>query len=343
MSIPFHIRPLDAGRADEIQAAFRIEAAASLQEIDWLAYPDLPRVWQSVDELAERSQQVLGAFDEQGALCGILVLGEEDGDMHIDRLAVDPQRQGEGWAGRLVNHALALWPRLIVGTAVANHAACAVYRRAGFVESRRWLTPDQLVLVEYVYDRADAEVACSAPLTLGDDGIVAEARYWPSPNCDARPDGVAAELLVVHNISLPPYRYGGDGVAELFQNRLDPDEHPYYAQIHTLRVSAHFFIRRDGELQQFVPVTQRAWHAGVSSWRGRERCNDFSVGVELEGCDYEPFTDAQYARLATLARLLRRSLALTDVTGHQHIAPGRKTDPGPFFDWARFRQAADWE
>jgi len=164
------------------------------------------------------------------------------------------------------------------------------------------------------------------------------ARHIVSPNCDVRPPDAAISLLVVHNISLPPGEFGGPGVEQLFTNQLDPEEHPYYATIHTLRVSSHFFIRRDGELLQFVPCRQRAWHAGASSWRGRERCNDFSIGVELEGGDEAPFSDAQYLRLNALIAALRAAYpSLTDVAGHSDIAPGRKTDPGPCFDWSRVR------
>ncbi|MGC0153673.1 1,6-anhydro-N-acetylmuramyl-L-alanine amidase AmpD [Chromobacterium vaccinii] len=186
--------------------------------------------------------------------------------------------------------------------------------------------------------RLEYRPATPPELALGDDGWVQGARQLPSPNCDERGPGCEPELLVIHNISLPPYRYGGPGVEQLFTNRLDPAEHPYYQGIHQLRVSAHFFVRRDGLLLQFVPVGLRAWHAGVSSWRGREKCNDFSIGVELEGCDFEPFSEAQYLTLAALARALRSGLpSLTAMTGHEHIAPGRKTDPGPSFDWPRAR------
>jgi AmpD protein len=175
------------------------------------------------------------------------------------------------------------------------------------------------------------------------EGWLSGARHIESPNCDARPAGEALSLLVVHNISLPPDEFGGPGVIELFTNRLDPTAHPYYQTIKDLRVSAHFFIRRDGELIQFVPCSQRAWHAGASHWGGRERCNDFSIGVELEGSDSRPFTEAQYVRLAELARTLRAAYpALRDVAGHADIAPGRKTDPGPHFDWAKFRALASW-
>ena len=143
---------------------------------------------------------------------------------------------------------------------------------------------------------------------------------------------------MIHNISLPPGQYGGDGVAELFTNRLNPEEHPYYRDIHQLRVSSHFFIRRDGELIQFVSCLKRAWHAGVSQWLGRERCNDFSIGIELEGDDYSPFEEAQYVALNQLLRALRAIYPITGVTGHSDIAPGRKTDPGPFFDWSRVQR-----
>jgi AmpD protein len=156
-----------------------------------------------------------------------------------------------------------------------------------------------------------------------------------SPNSDARPEGERVRLIVIHAISLPPDCFGGSGVIELFTNRLDPAVHPYYASICALRVSSHFFIRRDGELIQFVSTERRAWHAGVSSWRGRERCNDFSLGIELEGCDSRPFEEAQYAMLRTLLKRLAGRYPGCDVAGHSDIAPGRKTDPGPFFDWSR--------
>jgi N-acetyl-anhydromuramoyl-L-alanine amidase len=168
------------------------------------------------------------------------------------------------------------------------------------------------------------------------DGWCAAARRIDSPNQDARPADVVPSLLVIHNISLPPGEFGGPGVAALFTNQLDPDAHPYFAEIAALRVSAHFFIRRDGALIQFVPCTQRAWHAGASQWQGRERCNDFSLGVELEGTDDQPFTDAQYATLNALIAALRTAYpSLVDSVGHSEIAPGRKTDPGPCFEWGR--------
>lgn len=177
-------------------------------------------------------------------------------------------------------------------------------------------------------------------LTLDAAGVVEQARFIASPNCDQRPAaGGTIELLVVHNISLPPRQYGGNGIIELFTNQLDPDAHPYYREIHQLRVSSHFLIRRDGELIQFVPCSQRAWHAGQSTWNNRQRCNDFSIGIELEGSDFEPFTDAQYQQLHQLTQLLQQHYPLQDIQGHSDIAPGRKTDPGPYFDWPRYRTA----
>lgn len=174
--------------------------------------------------------------------------------------------------------------------------------------------------------------------SIDDHGWSTGARRIESPNCDARPEGMPVELAVIHNISLPPGRFGGDGVIELFSNRIDPAEHPYYETLRGLRVSAHFLIRRGGETIQFVSCDQRAWHAGVSNWRGRERCNDFSVGIELEGTDDRPFTDAQYASLNELLEELYDRYPIVDVTGHADIAPGRKTDPGPCFDWERVRR-----
>ena len=156
-----------------------------------------------------------------------------------------------------------------------------------------------------------------------------------SPNQDERPPGVEISLVVVHSISLPPGEYGGDAIERLFTNRLDPAAHPYFETIAHLRVSSHFLVRRDGVLVRFVPVERRAWHAGTSTWRGRSRCNDFSVGIELEGTDDAPFEDAQYEALAFLLMDLRKTLPLRAIAGHSEIAPGRKTDPGTQFDWSR--------
>lgn len=175
------------------------------------------------------------------------------------------------------------------------------------------------------------------PLTwsAASDGRIAEAVIQLSPNHDLRPAGHAIDLVVIHAISLPPGEFGGPGVEQLFTNRLDPEAHPYYRDIANLRVSAHFLIRRNGYLIQFVPCDLRAWHAGASCWQGRERCNDFSIGIELEGCDEQAFTDVQYQVLAELIAALRQRYPIDAITGHSDIAPQRKTDPGPHFDWSR--------
>jgi AmpD protein len=183
-------------------------------------------------------------------------------------------------------------------------------------------------------------VAAARRLYVDRSGIVAAATQIASPNCDARPEGERVSLLVVHNISLPPGQFGGDAIIELFTNRLDPDAHADFGELATMRVSAHFLIRRDGSLFQFVPCALRAWHAGASSWQGRERCNDFSIGVELEGTDLVPYADAQYAALGRLTRALRRRYPISDLAGHDQVSPGRKTDPGASFDWARYRRLA---
>jgi N-acetyl-anhydromuramoyl-L-alanine amidase len=172
-------------------------------------------------------------------------------------------------------------------------------------------------------------------LKLNAEGYVESATQIASPNFDARPENTKIDLIVIHNISLPPNIYAGAGVMQLFTNQLDPNEHPYYAEVYTRKVSSHFFIRRDGELIQFVSCLQRAWHAGVSSWQGRERCNDFSVGVELEGSDFEPFEPAQYKILKLLLKTLKQTYPIQHIVGHSDIAPGRKTDPGPYFEWGK--------
>lgn len=177
-------------------------------------------------------------------------------------------------------------------------------------------------------------------LTLDAHGRASIARQIASPNCDERPEGETVTLTVVHGISLPPGTFGGRGVEQLFTNRLVTTAHPSYASLAGLRVSAHFFVRRDGRLVQFVPCAKRAWHAGASSWKGRPRCNDYSVGIELEGADDTPYAGAQYTMLARLLKALARRYPIADVVGHSDIAPGRKTDPGPAFDWARLRRLA---
>ncbi|MBP0047542.1 1,6-anhydro-N-acetylmuramyl-L-alanine amidase AmpD [Marinobacterium sp. AK62] len=168
---------------------------------------------------------------------------------------------------------------------------------------------------------------------------IREAEYVPSPNCNERPEGEVS-LLVIHNISLPPGQFGGGHVAELFTNRLDPEAHPFFREIEGMEVSAHLLIERDGRMIQFVPFDRRAWHAGQSCFDGREACNDFAIGIELEGTDDTPYTDAQYQVLSAVTRALLAyypGLTPERITGHEHIAPGRKTDPGPAFDWHRFR------
>jgi AmpD protein len=167
------------------------------------------------------------------------------------------------------------------------------------------------------------------------EGWLENARRVESPNQDDRPADTEISLLIVHSISLPPGEYGGDAIERFFTNRLDPRAHPYFQEIAGMRVSAHFLVRRDGELVQFVPVLKRAWHAGASSWRGRTACNDFSVGVELEGTDDGLFEEAQYQALDALARHLREALPLRDIAAHSDVAPGRKTDPGAGFAWAQ--------
>ncbi|ASK34835.1 N-acetylmuramoyl-L-alanine amidase [Alcanivorax sp. N3-2A] len=174
-------------------------------------------------------------------------------------------------------------------------------------------------------------------LTLTDHWID-QARRVPSPNHNERPDPDDIALLVVHNISLPPGRFGGPEIEAFFQNRLDCQAHPYFEQLREVRVSSHFLIRRDGELVQFVPCHRRAWHAGVSHWNGRDNCNDFSIGIELEGTDTLAYDARQYRALNLLLETLMAAypkLSRHTVTGHQQIAPGRKTDPGPAFDWSR--------
>ena len=171
-------------------------------------------------------------------------------------------------------------------------------------------------------------------------GLISGARQLSSPYCDERPAGTKIDLLVIHGISLPPGEFGGAWIEHLFLGTLPPHAHPYFASVQGLRVSAHLLIRRDGERVQFVPFQRRAWHAGLSAYQGREACNDFSIGIELEGCDAVTYTDAQYAELTAAARAIMAAypgVTPARIVGHSDIAPGRKTDPGPAFDWAHFR------
>jgi len=171
------------------------------------------------------------------------------------------------------------------------------------------------------------------------DGWCAGAQRYDTGHCDARPDGTQVTLLVIHNISLPLGQFGGPHVSDLFTGRLDYNADPAFASLRGLRVSSHFLIRRDGRVIQYVSGNQRAWHAGKSSFAGREKCNDFSIGIELEGSDATPFEAAQYASLAALTVALQQRYPLTDVQGHEHIAPGRKTDPGPLFRWENYHES----
>jgi N-acetyl-anhydromuramoyl-L-alanine amidase len=174
------------------------------------------------------------------------------------------------------------------------------------------------------------------------NGWVESAKRVPSPNYNARPEGVCLSLIVIHNISLPPGQYGGSCIEQFFQNCLSPDEDPYFEEIAGLEVSSHFLIKRDGELVQFVSCDDRAWHAGASCYEGRDNCNDFSIGIELEGQDCEPYEAEQYEVLQSLTHALITSypgLNTKNITGHCDIAPGRKTDPGPAFDWFGFRES----
>lgn len=175
-------------------------------------------------------------------------------------------------------------------------------------------------------------------------GRVSQARWCPSPNFGPRPEGASISLLVVHNISLPPGQFGGDAIERFFCNQLDASAHPYFETIAGMAVSSHLLIRRDGSPVQFVSLLDRAWHAGRSCFRGEKECNDFSIGIELEGADYIPYTDAQYQTLTHLSQMIMTAwpeITADRITGHSDIAPGRKTDPGPAFDWSHFRQMLD--
>lgn len=177
-------------------------------------------------------------------------------------------------------------------------------------------------------------------------GWLKGVRRCPSPNYDARPEATPISLLVIHNISLPPGEFGSAHIDQLFCNTLDPCEHPYFAEIQGLEVSSHLLIRRDGEVVQYVPLTARAWHAGQSHFEGCDRCNDFSIGIEMEGTDDQAYTDAQYATLTPLSEVILAhfpDITPHRIAGHADISPGRKTDPGPSFDWLRYRHSLQSE
>ncbi|GAA4352270.1 1,6-anhydro-N-acetylmuramyl-L-alanine amidase AmpD [Variovorax defluvii] len=188
----------------------------------------------------------------------------------------------------------------------------------------------------------------TAPTSEGSDGLWQAGWYrfahaLPSPNFGPRPAGAQIDLIVLHSISLPPGRYGGDEVQQLFTNRLDWDAHPYFQSIRGLEVSAHFYVRRNGELWQFVSCDARAWHAGASAWRGRANCNDDSIGIELEGQEGEPFEAAQYETLESLCPAIAQHYPIAFIAGHEHIAPGRKQDPGSGFDWLALQAHLGWD
>lgn len=182
----------------------------------------------------------------------------------------------------------------------------------------------------------------TAPAAAWNGGWYAAARRIDSPNFGPRPAGCDVSLAIIHSISLPPGQYGGDEIEQLFTNRLDWSAHPYFEQIRGAEVSTHFLIRRDGALLQFVSVDERAWHAGRSSWQGRENCNDYSVGIELEGLEDHAFETAQYLVLTALLHELAARYPLAQVVGHEHVAPGRKRDPGRGFEWPRLAAALGW-
>jgi N-acetyl-anhydromuramoyl-L-alanine amidase len=182
-----------------------------------------------------------------------------------------------------------------------------------------------------------------ASIDIGwDGGWWRAARRIDSPHVGPRPPGAVVDLVVMHSISLPPGHYGGDAIKQLFTGRLDWDAHPYFAQIRGLEVSAHFVVRRHGELLQFVSCDERAWHAGRSHWQGRDNCNDFSIGIELEGLEGDTFEPAQYDTASALLRAIAGRYPVRHVVGHEHVAPGRKMDPGPGFDWDLLRQRVGW-
>ena len=184
--------------------------------------------------------------------------------------------------------------------------------------------------------------AAAASVPVWTSGWLSDARRCESPNFGPRPVGMPVDLALIHSISLPPGEYGGDAIERLFTNRLDWDEHPYFDQIRGMTVSAHFLVRRDGELVQFVSCDDRAWHAGASVWRGRDGCNDFAIGIEIEGLEGSVFVPPQYEALARLMKCLAEQYPVTAVAGHEHVAPGRKFDPGSGFDWPRLMARLGW-
>lgn len=333
MTVPFSVRLLMTDNDAYLKPVMLMEQAVLGGGAGYGSiFPPLP--WLSAENTLLPGYQVWIALDEDDQLQGYAVAHRafEKAAAHLIQLCLpDDLDERWVWGQRLVVRVVSALPSICL-TLPNGCAASTIsfFEEMGFVsDSGR----------EGMHYQPGYPIS---GLQLSSDGWIDAARHVASPNADERPQEQSASLLVIHNISLPPYRYGGDAVQQLFTNQLDPDKDPFYQQIHTLRVSSHLFIRRSGELVQFVPLSKRAWHAGVSSWNGRERCNDFSIGVELEGCDFEPFTDAQYHMLQAVAWLLREQLGITAVSGHEHIAPGRKTDPGPFFDWSKVGDILTW-
>lgn len=296
----------------------------------------------------------------QDALLGYAIAMFAADECHLLNLAIAPDHQGRGLGRLLLRRVLAIARRraavsVFLEVRASNQAALALYRAEGFNEIglRRNYYPaatgreDAVMMACTLIDSQPALADCATqgstpPIPGHSQGLwLPQARPCPSPNRDHRPPHTEVDLLVIHAISLPPGDFGGPWIEQLFLNQLDPAAHPAFRAIAHLRVSAHLLIRRDGELVQFVDLRERAWHAGISSFQGRENCNDFSIGIELEGTDECQFSDAQYQRLATVTRAildLYPAIGPGRILGHEHIAPGRKTDPGAGFDWPRYLQ-----
>lgn len=337
---PFTITPLIMSRPNTVRSAH-----GAKQPVYQAMTPSgntvylLSEVWPILTDTLCRVAEIWAAW-EQEQLRGLLVFSLQADHATIKHLVVDSSVSLCEWGERLLCRLLWVMSHVTVDIDRHDDILMALYHQAGFLLAPPAREDEEQTKWRLYYRRRDGYL--DAPvLSLDGEGWVNEAIQIMSPNYDVRPEGMQAELIVIHAISLPPYHYGGNGVQQLFMNSLDSTAHPYYATIHTLRVSAHFFIRRNGALCQFVSVAQRAWHAGLSCWQGRTQCNDFSIGIELEGGEDEPFCDAQYRQLIALIRLLKKHCPLSGIAGHQHIAPRRKTDPGPWFDWERVQRAID--
>lgn len=319
------------------QAAYRLEQRILDSEQNMNIANRRSRLWASLTEVLRCHLTAWGGW-EQERLCALLVFTKTEQGVMIERLLVDPSESLMTWGQRLLSRLLHTEPDVAVDLELQDVGLVTLYRMAGFETKPERQSSGEHRMQRFCYQRPSALME-PPKMSLDERGWVNEAKKIVSPNCDERPEGERISLLVVHAISLPPCHYGGKGVEQLFTNTLDPEDDPYYVNICHLRVSAHFFVRRDGALLQFVSTRQRAWHAGLSCWHGREQCNDFSIGVELEGCDYEPYREEQYLTLIELVHLLKKHFPLTALAGHEHIAPLRKTDPGPWFEWERVHQA----